>query len=163
MHKVVNVVKIAQALAEQGININAIGGGEGVLNDTPVGMIAMLVSSDEVDGEASGIIARLDLGQGHTLVSAVEYEALDLELDDVPGSLASATSLLGNNEVNIMGIMTVDVHVGWAIVSLGFEDTSTRNAARELLTNNGFKVLLPHGGEGRRREVDDLIKDAQDT
>lgn len=170
MHKVLNVLtsgsvgdlgKIAQALQDKGVNIDAIGGGEGNLNGTPVGIIAMLVTSDEHDGSVSEIIANLDLnGQGHTVVSAVEHDALDLELDDTPGSLAAATSLLGGNLIEIMGVMTVDVHVGWGIVSLGFQSEAIRDEARDLLTNGGFNVLEPHGGRERRHEVDEIIRAA---
>jgi hypothetical protein len=169
MHKVLNVLtsgsigdlgKIAQALEAKGVNIDAIGGGEGDLNGTPVGIISMLVTSDEQDGALSELIANLDLdGNGHTVVSAVEHDALDLELDDTPGSLAAATSLLGNENINIMGTLTVDVHVGWGIVSLGFED-GVRDTARDLLVTNGFTVLEPHGGRERRHEVDAIIRAA---
>ena len=169
MHKVVSVVtsgspgdlgKIAQALKDEGINIDAIGGGEGVLNGTPVGIISMLVTSDEQNSAVGELIGALDLGPGHTLVSSAEHPALDLELDDSPGTLADATSLLGGQDIDIMGVISVDVHVGWGIVSLGFEDEGVRDTASDLLTNNGFTVLEPHGGRERRHEVDAIIRAA---
>ena len=169
MHKILNVLtsgsvgdlgKIAQALEDKAINIDAIGGGEGTLNGAPVGIVAMLVTSDEHDGAVSELIANLDLGGGHTVVSAVEHEALDLELDDTPGSLRGATSLLGDNGIEIMGVMSVDVHVGWGVVSLGFQTEGIRDGARDLLMNNGFNVMEPHGGRERRHEVDAIIRAA---
>jgi hypothetical protein len=170
MHKILSVLvsgsvgdlgKIAQALQDNAVNIDAIGGGEGDLNGTPVGIISMLVTSDEHDGAVSEIIANLDLnGLGHTPVSAIEHHALDLELDDTPGSLAAATSLLGSNLIEIMGVMTVDVHVGWGIVSLGFQSETIRDEAGVLLTNGGFNVMEPHGGRERRHEIDAIIRAA---
>ena len=171
MHKVVNFLtsgspgdlgKIAQALANEHINIDAIGGGEGDLNGTPVGIISMLVTSDEDNSAVAELIQGVDLGNNHFVVSAVEHHALDLELDDSPGRLAEATSLLGNAQppIDIMGVLTVDVHVGWGIVSLGFKDENERDTARDLLTNNSFNVLEPHGGRERRHEIDAIIRAA---
>lgn len=169
MHKVVKVLtsgsvgdlgKIAEALQLAGVNIDAIGGGEGDLNGTPVGIISMLVTSDEQNGSVGEMITNLDLGNGHHVVQAVEHEALDLELSDRPGTLGTATNLLGNENIEIMGVLSVDVHDGWGIVSLAFIDEAVRDQARDLLTNGGFTVLEPHGARERRHEIDAIIRDA---
>ncbi len=170
MHKVLKTVtsgsvgdlgKIALALEEHGVNIDAIGGGEGDLNGVPVGIIVMLVTSDDDSQVASGIIRDVDLGNGHHVVESTEHDALDLQLDDSPGTLAAATSLLGNANppINIMGVISVDVHVGWGIVSLGFED-GVRDTARDLLVTGGYNVLEEHGGRDKRHEVDEIIRSA---
>ena len=173
MHKVTSIVtsgspgdlgKIAQELARADINIDAIGGGEGDLNGTPVGIISMLVTSDEGQQDVGAIIQGLNLsdvpGETHFVVSAVEHDALDLELDDSPGRLGVAASLLGNANppIDIMGVLTVDVHVGKGIVSLGFKDEFERDRARDVLTTGQFTVLEPHGGRARRQEVDAILE-----
>lgn len=168
MHKVASSVtvgsigdlgRIARALADRGINIDAVGGGEGFARGGEVGVISMLLSPDDDPAGIIGILEGLDLGNGRTLQGVRMLPAFDLELEDTPGRLADAASVIGDAEVNIAGIVSVDVHRGWGIVSLAFEDTGARATARNALRRNRFTVMSSHGGRGRRHRVDDLIGD----
>lgn len=177
MHRVVKATtqgsvgdlgRIARRLADNNINIDAIGGGEGFARGGSVGVISLLVTPDEDRDDAAilGLLEGLDLGSGRTLTGVQIHPALDLELDDRPGELAVAAELLGDANINIVGVLSVDVHARWAIVSLAFENTgdwtSARDILREAVDDQGkkrFVVHEEHGGRDRRRKVDRVRAD----
>jgi hypothetical protein len=180
MHRVVNALTvgsigdlalIAGRLSENDININAIGGGEGPgPSGRDVGVISLLVSDandpddETVEGRAVDVLAGLDLGNGRTLEHVVALEALDLVLTDAPGQLAAAAARLGDQGIDILGLVAVEVHVGQGIVSLGFADEATRDTARGALEapdaqGASFVVMPKHGGRDRRREIDEILED----
>jgi hypothetical protein len=166
MHSVANSVtvgsvgdlgRIARALQEAKINIDAIGGGEAVARGGEVGIISMLLTPDHDQQKILDALVGLDLGGGRVLEGVTMLPAFDLELADEPGRLADAAEVIGAERINIAGIISVDVHSGWSIVSLAFASVADRNGARQALRNAGFTVLGGHGGRGRRRKVDDAL------
>jgi hypothetical protein len=175
MHRVVNAStsgsvgdlgRIARALADDGFNIEAIGGGEGFARGGSVGHISLHLTPDEdVDIErARNLLEGLDLadlGTGARRLDRVEtHPCLDIELDDRRGELAELAELLGNAGINILSCVTIDVHANWAIVAMAFEEGQV-DAARALIEGveepNGdkrFPVHDKHGGQHRRNQID---------
>jgi hypothetical protein len=151
--------RIARALANEGFNIDAIGGGEGVARGGSVGIVTMLVTPDDDPAEIARILEGVELDGNRRLAGVRMYPAFDLELADQRGQLADAAELLGNANISIMGVLTVDVHRDWGIVSLAFEKPGDANQARQVLIQGGFTVLPRHGGRGRRKKVDQVIGD----
>jgi hypothetical protein len=146
--------RIARRLAERGFNIEAIGGGEGTARGGSVGVVSMLVTPDDDPSAIVEALEGLELDGGRTLEDVQTYPAFDLELGNQPGQLAEAAELLGAHEINIMTILSIDVHNDWAVVCLAFEDDDAASEASERLRGAGFSVLQEHGGHRRRRRVD---------
>ena len=174
MHRVVNAStsgsvgdlgRIARALANDGFNIEAIGGGEGFARNGSVGHISLHLTPDEdADIErARNLLA--DLGLDDTtsprrLDRVASFPCLDIELDDRRGELAELAELLGSNDINIMSCVTIDVHANWAIVAMAFEDgqiDDARTLIEGVTDPNGeprFPVHEKHGGQHRRNQID---------
>ena len=172
MHKVTSTVTvgsigdlghIAGALAGAGYNIDAIGGGEALVNGSGVGVIAMLITPDEDTDEEriKEIIAGVQLDGGRTVQGVEIHPSFDLVLNDQPGQLAGAAGLIGNEGINIQGMVTIDVHSGWGVVALAFSSDTDRDNARTVLEANDYLVLGEHGGQARRRWVDEQLDGAQ--
>lgn len=172
MHKVTSSVTvgsigdlghIAGALAGAGYNIDAIGGGEALIDGKGVGVIAMLISPDEEEDEAriKEIIAGVQLDGGRTVQAVEIHPSFDLVLDDQPGQLAGAAGLIGSEGINIQGMVTIDVHSGWGVVALAFATETDRNTAQAVLVANDYTVLGEHGGRDRRLWVDEQLGGAQ--
>jgi hypothetical protein len=170
MHKVLSaasvgsvgdLARIARLLADREINIDAIGGGEAAVLGGTAGIISMLISrDDETAGQEEATLEEvveelraLQLDGGRSLGDVQAYEALDVELDDSPGQMADAAALISEAGINIMSVMSVDVHANWAAVSLSFESAAVRDEARQILEGGGFTVMDPHGARRRRRRV----------
>ncbi len=74
-------------------------------------------------------------GQPQRTLDSVEiFQAIDLELDDKIGELAEVGELLGREEIDIKGALSVDIHADWGILALAFADDDV-DRARDLLTN----------------------------
>jgi hypothetical protein len=164
MHQVLNcgtlgsigdLGRIARALSDNGYNIEAIGGGEALLDDSS-GIVTLLVTPDDnADVETlDTFLPGLELDSGRSLRSFRVHPDLHVELDDVPGELARAAEALGGANINIMSVLSIDAHAGWAIVCLGFEGDDDKDNAEGILRGEGFTVLPKHGGEKRRKHVD---------
>lgn len=169
MHRVVSTMtigsigdlgRIADRLADNGVNIDAIGGGEALLDGRGVGVIAMLMTPDDDTDRILSALDGLELADGRTLQGATFHPSFDLVLDDHPGELARAARLIGGEGISIMGLVSIDVHAGWGIVGLGFGGEADRDAARDRLREEGFTVLSEHGGQRRRAWVDEMLGDA---
>jgi len=170
MHKVLSTVtrgsvgdlgRIAGDLAEHGIDIEAIGGGESTVGAQTFGQINLLITQDD-DANDQAVVDRLmalDLGGGRTPDSVRWFPDLHVELENRRGALAEASALMGNASppINIMSALLIDAHADWGVISLGFEDEATRDAARAVFESKGIPVLEPHGGGGRRRHVDTVL------
>lgn len=180
MHRVVNATtagsvgdlgRIARRLAEENINIAAVGGGEGFARGGSVGHIAFLIDAD--DGRSDdyildkliGMELSTPQGQAQRTLDSVEiFKAIDVELDDKVGELAVVGELLGAAGIDIKGALSVDVHADWGILAIAFADDDV-DQARDLLSNAQdaqgqprFKVYPEHGARRRRRKVDNAIK-----
>jgi hypothetical protein len=167
MHKVVKAVtvgsvgdlgRIARRLADAGYNINAVGGGEGSALSGEVGIISLLVTPDANEAEILELLHELPLDGGRTLEDVAVHHALDVELVDEPGQLATVGELLGGAEISILGVQSVDVHLDWAHVSLAFESEAVRDQAQDILVGGGIRVLPEHGARRRREQVDRILK-----
>jgi hypothetical protein len=167
MHKVVSAVtvgsvgdlgRIARRLADNGYNINAVGGGEGSALGGSVGIISLLVTPDEDDQALLGLLQDMPLDGGRTLQDVVIHPALDVELVDEPGQLATVGEVLGEAGINIMAVQSVDVHLDWAHVSVAFESEAIRDQAQDILVGAGIRVLPEHGARRRREQVDRILR-----
>jgi len=180
MHRVVNATtagsvgdlgRIARRLADEGINIAAVGGGEGFARGGSMGHIALLIDDDtgRTDDEILDKLRGLELSPTQefaqrTLDSVEIFKSIDLELDDRIGELAVVGELLGAAGIDIKGALSVDVHADWGILALAFADDDV-DQARDILSNAQdaqgnlrFKVYPEHGARKRRRKVDNAIK-----
>jgi hypothetical protein len=167
MHKVVKAVtvgsvgdlgRIARRLADAGYNINAVGGGEGSALNGTVGIISLLVTPDHHDDQILELLQGMPLDGNRTLEDVQVHAALDVELVDEPGQLAKVGELLGEAEISILGVQSVDVHLDWAHVSLAFESVAVRNTAQDVLVAGGIRVLPEHGARRRRAQVDRILR-----
>jgi hypothetical protein len=144
--------RIAQALADADFNIESIGGSEVVVDGRSMGAIVMLLSPDE-DSDEPRILETLqnvDLGNGRRLVDVAVHPALDLRLANRKGELARAARVLGEQGIDIKGVVIANVRGAEADVSLAFEDAGVRDQARDLLTGETFDVLPEHGARDNR-------------
>ena len=115
MHKIVKAVtvgsvgdlgRIARALADNGYNIAAIGGGEGHARGSEVGIISLAIEDDDADdGQIADVIRGVDLGGGRRLEAVEEHPALIVELPNTPGQLAAVAEEIGSHDINIMGVL----------------------------------------------------------
>ena len=153
MHKVVSATttgsvgdlgRIARRLADNGIDIRFIGGGEGALPSGSAGIVSMIVSPDEDEQGIIDMLTDLELGGGRRLASVRLFWALDVELDDERGELAAVAATLGAADINIMSVISIDSRARRATVNLAFEDQSARDRARDVLKADGFAVMEPH-------------------
>jgi hypothetical protein len=154
--------RIARKLADEGFNIEAVGGGEADLRGGGVGIVSFLVEpdSDEDLARLQDSLTDLALDNGRTLQRVHIRPGFDLELDNTQGSLADAAELVGSADppINIMSILLVDAHDGWAVVSIAFEDPGIRDRAAEILGGDGrFTVMPEHGGRRRARRVGKFV------
>lgn len=169
MHKIANATsagsvgdlgRLASRLAESDINIEAIGGGEGVARGGSVGHISLLVTPDDnlTSDDIRALLENIDHGGGRRFESVEIWDCLDIELDDQPGELAVLATALGDAGIDIKGIVSVDVHAKWAIVAMGFEDVDAARAVIEAEVDNQgdprWPILPKHGGLDRRHKVD---------
>lgn len=170
MHKVTSTLTvgsigdlghIAGALAGAGFNIDAIGGGEGLVNGQGVGVIAMLITPDDDEAAIRTALEGVQLDGNRTVAGIGFHPSFDLALNDQPGQLAGAAGLIGRKGININGIVSVDVHSGWGVVAVGFGSDADRDAARDLLVAEGYTVLDEHGARDRRLWVDEQLGGAQ--
>lgn len=154
--------RIARKVQQEGFNIRAIGGGEATLRGGGVGVISMLVTPDtEPDlARLADALTNLELDNARTLTEVQIHPGFDLDLDNQPGALADAAELIGSADppINIMSVLLVDSHDGWGVVSFAFEDTDTRDRARDLVAaDDRFTVLDEHGGEHRSDRVSKFV------
>jgi hypothetical protein len=170
MHKVLSTVtvgsvgdlgRVAGDLAERGVDIEAIGGGESTVGGMTIGQINLLLTQDD-DADDAAVVDRLmalDLGGGRTPDSVRWYPCIHVELENRRGAMAEAAALMGNASppINIMGAPLIDAHADWAVVALAFEEDGVRDQAQSVFEANGIAVLEQHGGGGRRRHVDDEL------
>jgi hypothetical protein len=120
--------KLAQytkILADQNVNIRAIGGSEWNGN----GAVAVLVD-DNVDQQA--LIDTLE-GEGFPSVPIFAAEAV---LPDEVGALADAASRIGD-DLNILTVLVADTHMGHGLVSFGFATEAEAETARDRLGDLG--------------------------
>ena len=116
------LARVAEALAEAGINIEDIDGrGAG-----EYGVISMSTDDDD-----AALQALLRAG-----LSAVTSEAVVFHLDDKPGALAVVARRFSDNRLNVRTIHIVHRHAGRAIVAVTTEDDAL---ARTLI---GDALLL---------------------
>ncbi len=153
MHKLLSITtagsvgdlgRIARRLADNGIDIRFIGGGEGALPSGSAGVVSMVVSPDDDEQKIIDMLKDLELGGGRRLASVRMLSPLDLKLDDEPGELAAAAAALGAENINIMSVISLERGARHSTVNLAFEDDATRDRARDVLKAEGFAVMDTH-------------------
>jgi hypothetical protein len=95
---------LAQALADQGIDIRTIGAGG-------IGTSACVVLSTNNDAAARDVLRK-------ARYTFVEGEVLTVAVEDVPGSLARLTRRLADAGVNIVGVLVLGRRQGKAELAL---------------------------------------------
>ena len=115
-------------LADRGVNIRAIGGAEW----DGMGAVAVLVDDRTNEAELADWLGT----QGYPSRTIFAVEAV---LDDKPGALAEACETIGDR--NIASILVVDTHLGYGLVTFGFEKQADASAARQALKG---LALEPH-------------------
>jgi hypothetical protein len=162
---------IARVVAENGFDIRAIGGGEAKLPDDggEFGIVSFLVLPDEEDDLIRLADALENLRLDDRAVDDPERRVLerprilpgfDVELEHERGALAGVAELLGQTDggINILSILLVDAHDGWAVASLAFDNETDRDKARDTLSNSDrVRVLPKHGGEHRSDRVSKFV------
>ena len=133
-----DLAKIADALhkLKPPVNIVAIGGGEGVLNNangtkTEVGVISMILEPD--DGATSDKILTtlrgLTLPSGKKLEDVEQFPNIHIQIDDKPGELKKALDALTG--INIRSVLSMGTFMGTANVGLGVAETDQRECRDE--------------------------------
>jgi len=114
------LANVAEALAQRGVDIRAIGGGG--IGDA--GVAALVTDNDAAAREA--------LAQANCEYEA--SEALVSDMEDRPGALAAATRALADAGVNITGLVILQSMGDQARVAFGVDDAGK---AREALASAG--------------------------
>jgi hypothetical protein len=114
------LAKYTRILADQHVNIRAIGGAEW----DGTGAVALLVD----DGADEN--ALLEALNGGGFPSTVIYAA-EAVLPDAPGALADACEAIG--DLNIASILVADTHGGKGLVTFGFESAGDAETALSRL------------------------------
>ena len=146
-----DLAKIADALhkLKPPVNIVAIGGGEGVLNNangtkTEVGVISMILEPD--DGATSDKILTtlrgLTLPSGKKLEDVEQFPNIHIQIDDKPGELKKALDALTG--INIRSVLSMGTFMGTANVGLGVAETDHENAEMKLKDKRIKVVPHPH-------------------
>lgn len=115
------LAKVAEKIAEGGVDIRAIGGGG--IEDVGVG--ALITDNDAA--------TRAALAQANCRYT--ESEAIMADMDDRPGSLAKAARALADAGVNLTGILIVQSMGDQARLAFGVDDPAK---AREALASAGM-------------------------
>ena len=110
------LAKYTRLLANQGVNIRAIGGAEW----KGKGAVALLVDDDADEN------ALLEVLNGEGFPSTVIYAA-EAVLPDHPGALADACEAI--DDLNIASILVADTHGGRGLVTFGFESEADAETA----------------------------------
>jgi hypothetical protein len=110
------LAEVAEAIAQRGVDIRAIGGGG--IGDAAVG--ALITDNDEA--------TRAALGQANCEFEA--SEAVMADLDDRPGALARAARALADAGVNVAGVLIVQSMGDRARLAFAVDDAMK---AREAL------------------------------
>ena len=118
------LAKVAEALAERGVDIRAIGGGG--IGDA--GVAALVTDNDAAAREA--------LSQANC-----EFESCDAlvtDMEDRPGALAAATRAMADAGVNVTGLVILQSMGDQARLAFGVDDVAK---AREALSSAGGSGL----------------------
>jgi hypothetical protein len=142
-----DLAAITGELARLGVNIQAIGGGEGIGNQTEIGVVALILDPDDPTTIANVVSAleELDLGGGRHLSNVESLANIEIELVDEVGTLKVAAEALAAAQLNIRSIVMTGFGVERAHVGLGFAEAD-HDAAELALTNAGV-LVLPHHDE----------------
>jgi len=112
--------KVTEAIARRGVDIRAVGGGG--VGDAAVGA---LITDDDAATREALLEANCEFA---------ESEAIVVDLDDQPGTLAKATRALADAGVNLTGLLIVQSMGDKARLAFAVDD-ATR--AREALRSAG--------------------------
>jgi hypothetical protein len=141
-----DLAKITELLEERGVNILAIGGGEGIFDDHEVGVIAMVLDPDEDSEQLKTALEELVLDDA-TQRRATDVEMLDhvhVLVQDKIGALGEVAAKLAG--INIRSVISMGTTLKTAHVSLGFKTIDTPNA-KALLSEIDGLVIVPHEEE----------------
>jgi hypothetical protein len=114
---------LAQALAENGIDIRTLAAGA-------VGSFGCVVLSTNNDLAARDVLRRAKY-------TFLESEVLTVAVEDRPGSLALLTQRLASAGVNLIGVVTLGRRQGKAELAITVDEVSLDKARRVLATEGG--------------------------
>jgi hypothetical protein len=110
-----------KALGKEGLDIQTIGGAEWK-HDGPLCLIIKNDGREDLDKFAK-VCGRLK-------VPWMSFASVEVELDDVPGSLGDVAEVVG--EINIYCVLVLKSHGNRAVVGLGFKPSEADEAVRLL-------------------------------
>ena len=111
------LARLAQALADNGIDIRTVGAGA-------IGNIGCVVLSTNNDAAARDVLRR----ERYTFA---EGEVLTVAVEDQPGSLARLTGRLAEANINLLGVLVLGRHQGKAELALTVDEV---DKARRILS-----------------------------
>ena len=127
--------RITEALHAIGVNIVAVGGGEGVVDDQEIGVVAMLLDPDDDTDAIAKALEKVNLKH------VAFYPDHHVELPDQVGALEKAAKAV--HGINIRSVVSIDKHDGVAHVSLGFSEAD-HGRAKDALDRAGIKITHDH-------------------
>ena len=136
-----DLAKITAELEDMGVNIVAVGGGEGPGH---VGIVSLLLDPDKENMGA--IVTRLrnlvldpDAHPPRKLTSVDTFPDVHILLNDTPGQLKKAAEALAG--INIETVISIGKRNGKADVSLGFTKANYDNARQRLVEAPDVEVV----------------------
>jgi hypothetical protein len=135
-----DLARITAKVEELGLNIIAIGGGEGITGNGEVGVVAMLLDHDEDIDNVAETLRNLPLDDNRRLADVELAEHVHIIVLDHPGALAAVASALAG--INIRTLISMGSIIGRTHVSLGFRQADEANA-REALANVEGVIVVP--------------------
>ena len=115
------LAEFGKALGDEGLDLGTLGGAEWK-HDGP---LCLIIRNDarEERRKFAGVCQRLH-------VPWMSFASVEVELDDVPGSLGAAAEAVG--DINIYCVLVLKPHGNRAVVGLGFDPDQAEEAVRRL-------------------------------
>jgi len=126
------LARFGKALGDEGLDIDAIGGAEWI-HEGPLCLIIRNDGRDDMRRFAK-VCERLH-------VPWVSFASVEVELEDVPGSLGAVAEAVGN--INIYCVLVLKPHGNHAVVGLGFRPSEADDAVTRLRAA-GYTVNRKH-------------------
>jgi hypothetical protein len=142
-----DLARITEALEGLGVNILAIGGGEGVTDDGEIGVVSMIVDPEDEPTRENIVntLQNLQLANGRTLANVEIVPNIHIQLEDTVGQLRRAVGAIG--DINIRSILSMGNVTGAAHVGIGVADAD-HDEAESRLRAEGITVIPHAEGSG---------------
>jgi hypothetical protein len=137
-----DLARITEALEGLGVNITAIGGGEGVTDGGEIGVVSMIIDPEDptTTDNVVDTLRNLDLENGRRLADVEVVSNIHIVLPDKVGQLRRAVDAVA--DINIRSILSMGNGVGAAHVGIGVAPDDHEEAERRL--NDAGIIIVPH-------------------